>query len=165
MKNTQEKIKKYVSKLSPVKKVIGEKLIAGVKPDTIAKQLSKGRKNTANAKAWVTMVQNGFNKIEGIKPEKTIRKNITKLLKVSFGKIATIKKESIPPTLLKRFDKYASSISKSERLYNLSAVELFFSVQAGVDPATDALEINSKEDKALMAIYRQTKNCEYLKIV
>lgn len=58
-----KKIERYVQKLSPVKKQIGLQLLSGKKPETIVRRMSKGRKSTANAQAYVTMVLEGIAKI------------------------------------------------------------------------------------------------------
>jgi len=59
----KKKLEKYVSNLSPRKKEIGENLLKGISEKAIVNRISKGRKNTANAQAFVTMVKNGFEKI------------------------------------------------------------------------------------------------------
>lgn len=66
-KELAKKVERYVSKLSPVKRTIGESLLAGTSPKVIVNRMSKGRKTTANAQAYVTMVINGIEKIIGTK--------------------------------------------------------------------------------------------------
>jgi hypothetical protein len=67
-----KKVERYVSKLSPVKRNIGESLLAGTSPKVIVNRMSKGRKTTANAQAYVTMVMNGIEKIIGSKQAKPV---------------------------------------------------------------------------------------------